>query len=476
MTTTPASPPGSELKKGSVTLPGLLMQSVTTISPAIAGLFTLPFITLNAGVTAPLAYLGAFVIALLLGYVLTQFSRHISSAGSYYTFVSRALGGRAGFVVGWVYLLFYPVVVAQVGSFMGDTLQNTLKAEYGIDFPWWIFMIVIIAVVALTAWRGIDLSVNVLIVMGSLEILIALALGIWGFAVPGEGGVNLDWVNPGNAPSLNGLFLGVVFAIFAITGWDAAAPLAEESVEPRRTVPRAVLGSIIILGVFLVVVSWGQLTGWGTADSAGLAASGELPAFVLGHRFWGPAWILVLLALLNSAIAVAIAATNASVRLMLGMARAGALPGSLARVHPRFKTPTRAIVVQTVINVLLGLVLPLLIGVANVYNVTGTWFTFALAVVYIIANIGLPVYYLRNHREEFSVLKHVIVPAIGSVALLVVIYFSLVPFPAFPIAIAPIVVVAWLVAGVIVMLVAYRGERAKRLDAAAASDTGLSAG
>jgi amino acid transporter len=70
------------------------MQSVTSIAPAIAGLFTVPFIVLNAGVSAPMAYLGAFVIALLLGYVLAPFSRHLSSTGSYYTFVSRSLGGR----------------------------------------------------------------------------------------------------------------------------------------------------------------------------------------------------------------------------------------------------------------------------------------------------------------------------------------------------------------------------------------------
>jgi amino acid transporter len=475
MTSTSTPPPATELKKGSVGLSGLLMQSITTISPAIAGLFTLPFIVSNAGVTAPLAYLGAFVIALLLGYVLSQFTRHMSSAGSYYTFTSRALGGRAGFVVGWIYLLFYPVVVAQVGSFMGDTLEQTLKAEFGITFPWWIFMIILIALCALTAWRGIDLSVKVLIVMGSLEILATLAVALWGFAVPGDGGVTLDWVNPANAPSVNGLFLGVVFAIFAITGWDAAAPLAEESLEPRKTVPRAVLGSIVILGVFLVLVSWGQITGWGQAHVGDLPSSSILPAFALGKQFWGPAWIIVLLALLNSALAVAIASTNASVRLLLGMARAGALPAGLARVHPTFRTPSRAIVVQTILNVLLGLVLPVVIGVANVYNVTGTWFTFALCVVYVISNVALPVYYLRFHRDEFNVLKHIVVPAIGTIALLTVVYFSLVPFPPFPILLAPIVVLAWLIIGIVVVLVIYRGERARRLDAAAASDTGFSA-
>ena len=120
----------TKLKPGAIGLPGVLMQGVTAIAPAIAALFTLPFIVSNAGVTAPLAYLGAFVIALMLGYVLAQFSKYMTSSGTYYTYVSNSLGGRMGFLVAWVYMLFYPVVVAQVGSFMGDTLQATLKAEY----------------------------------------------------------------------------------------------------------------------------------------------------------------------------------------------------------------------------------------------------------------------------------------------------------------------------------------------------------
>ena len=106
----------TKLKAGAIGLPGVLMQGVTAIAPAIAGMFTIPFIVSNAGVAAPLAYLGAFVIALMLGYVLAQFTKHMTSSGTYYTFVSNSLGERWGFLVAWTYLLFYPVVVAQVGS------------------------------------------------------------------------------------------------------------------------------------------------------------------------------------------------------------------------------------------------------------------------------------------------------------------------------------------------------------------------
>ncbi len=468
--TTQSAPP-DQLKRNSVGLPGVLMQSVTTISPAIAGLFTLPFIVLNAGVTAPLAYFGAFVIALSLGYVLSQFSRHISSVGSYYTFVARSLTPAIGIVVAWIYLLFYPVVVAQAGSFMGDVLEVTLRDNFNINIPWWVFVGAIIIICALTAIRGIDLSIKLIIVMGGIEILVVLVLAIWGFAVPGDGGINFDWVNPGNAPSLNGFALGVVFAIFALTGWDAAAPLAEEAVEPRRTVPRAVLGSIIFLGIFLVIASWGQITGWGSnlllGDGPEALVSGEhpLPAFVLGEKFWGLGWIIVLLALLNSVIAVCIACTNSAVRFFLGLARAGVFPAGLAKIHPKYKTPINAVWLQTGISVVLGLILPLLIGVSNVYNVTGTWFTFALAIVYIVSNIGLIRFYWREHRDEFNWFKHVVVPVFGIIMLLVLVVFSLKDI-AFPIIIAPIVVVVWAVIGVIVTLVIYRGTRKEKLDKA----------
>ncbi len=347
----------------------------------------------------------------------------------------------------WTYLLFYPVVVAQVGSFMGSTLQSTLGAEYGISFHWWYFMVFLIALTGLTAWRGIELSTGLIVVLGIIEIVIVLALAISGFIDPGQGGVNLNWPNPSNAPSGHGLFLGVVFAIFAISGWDAAAPLGEESEDPKRNVPRGVMGSIVILGVFLVFVSWGQTAGWGTDHMTAFANSSQLPAFVLGHRFWGGAWIIVLIALFNSAIAVSIACTNSATRFLYGMARTGVLPRSLTSIHRQFRTPTNAILFQTVLNVLLGIVLPIAVGVANVYNITGTWFTFALAPVYAAANIGLYRYYRRNFPQELNWFKHVVVPVIGTVALGLVVYYSVSPLPAYPVSLAPFIVLGWIALG-----------------------------
>ncbi|HEX3977965.1 MAG TPA: amino acid permease, partial [Solirubrobacteraceae bacterium] len=192
-------------------------------------------------------------------------------------------------------------------------------------------------------------------------------------------------------------------------------------------------------------------------------SSSQLPAFVLGHKFWGGAWIIVLIALFNSAIAVAIACTNSATRILYGMARTGVLPRRLTDIHPRYRTPTTAIALQTVINVLLGIVLPIAVGVANVYNITGTWFTFALAPVYIVANIGLFVYYRRNYPQELNWFKHIVVPLIGSVALVLVVYYSVNPLPAYPINLAPFIVIGWILVGAAILTWMVRSGRASLL-------------
>src|SRR5262249_16875088 len=94
----------TELRPAAVRLPGAVMQNVTHIAPAIAAFFFTQTLVGFAGAQAPLAYLLGFVIVLALGTCLVQLAKKFSSAGGYYTYVSRTLGPRLGFVTGWVYM------------------------------------------------------------------------------------------------------------------------------------------------------------------------------------------------------------------------------------------------------------------------------------------------------------------------------------------------------------------------------------
>src|SRR5207253_7767541 len=94
-----------------------------------------------------------------------------------------------------------------------------------------------------------------------------------------------------------------------------AAPLAEETRDPKRNVPRAVMWSIVILGAFLVLVNWGEAVGWGTNVISKLPSSSTLPALVLGERFWGGGWVVLLIAFFSSVMAVSLACNNVATRM-----------------------------------------------------------------------------------------------------------------------------------------------------------------
>ena len=186
----------TELKAGTLNLPEVLMQSVTTIAPAIAALFFTPFVVSLAGVASPLAYPIGFVITLFLGIVLVQFTKKLPAAGGYYTYISRSLHPRVGWLVAWLFILYAPTVGGIVSLYMGNILQQELQANWGINWPWFpaVFMIVVITGVALIQYRGISISGRVILILGLIEMGLVLLLAIWAIANPGPGGVNFDSV------------------------------------------------------------------------------------------------------------------------------------------------------------------------------------------------------------------------------------------------------------------------------------------
>jgi amino acid transporter len=160
---------GTRLRAGAIGLGGATMQAVATIAPAIAGLFFTQYVVSLTGVTAPLAYVLGVCIVLMLGSTLVQLSKHMSSAGGYYTFVSRAINPRVGFLTAWMYVFYNPLCAGPIYAYFGYILQQELKTQYGINAPylWWLCLVTGAPFVAFLAWRGLALSVRVLVGLGS---------------------------------------------------------------------------------------------------------------------------------------------------------------------------------------------------------------------------------------------------------------------------------------------------------------------
>ena len=207
---------------------------------------------------------------------------------------------------------------------------------------------------------------------------------------------------------------------------------------------------VVLIGSFLVIVFWGVITGFGN-DADAIANSPDLPALALAHRVWGAGWIIILFAFLNSVAAVSIACANVGTRMWYGMARSGSFPKALAKVHPVHKTPTNAILVQMVLNLVAGLYVGFVFSPdTGFYLVTGLLLVLAVSVAYIMANAAVFRFYWTEHRDEFNWILHVVFPIVSTLVLLYAIYKS---FPlATPFDLAPLVDGAWFVVGIVILL------------------------
>jgi amino acid transporter len=414
----------TELRENAVGLPGMLMQGIATIGPSFAILASFVFIVSFAGLVTPWAYLFGGILLGLQALSAAQLAKVFPSAGGWYTWIARAFHPRAGFFAGVLFSIWLPPVATLTMSFLAKTvLEPSIKAEYGVDVPWWIWVVAGVALVIFFAYQGISISEKALIITGLIEIVIMVALAFTGLASPGPGGFSFGPLNPGNFGLASNLFLGVVFSIFAFSGWESTGPLAEESKNPKRNVPIGLVGSVVILTVYFVFVTWGYLVGIGVSKVGSIPTASAFPVATMAQRVWGGAWVLLLFALLNSAIALSIACFNGGTRTWYAMGRSGVLPKMVGKVNPTRKTPVNAISLQVGVQVL-AFVCVLIWGAEDVFFSWANAITIGLVLMYVLCNIGVVRYYLTEGRAQFNPLLHIVVPVVASAAGVVVVWKS----------------------------------------------------
>jgi amino acid transporter len=369
------------------------------------------------------------------------------------------VGPRFGFLTGWMFVLYSPVVAGPALAYFGLILEGELAANHAATwFHWWMIVIVGLPLVALVGYLGIAISMKAIVIVGAVEFLIVLGLGISGLVNPGPGGFTFETFttgfNPGGLATASGFALAIVFTVQGLTGWEDAVPLAEETENPRRNVPRATMWSIVIIGLMAILAIWGQVIGWGIANLPALPASPELPALVISHRVWGGLWWLALLAMFTSVMGASLATQNVATRMWFGMGRSGALPAAFGRVHPVRKTPTLAVTTQLALSMGLGLGGGWLLGPDKIFIlILGFVLVLGVIFVYVIANIGVVLFYWREERATFSWVYHFVFPVGTSLILLYSVYKSFVPLPASPYNWSPLIVAVWLLIGLVILAV-----------------------
>jgi amino acid transporter len=304
----------------------------------------------------------------------------------------------------------------------------------------------------LFTYYGVQFSLRTTALLGGAEMLILLALAVTFLVHPGPHSSYRAPLEPSLSPHhFRGILAGMVFSILALSGFEAPAPLAQESRRPGKFVASAIMLSLLAIGAFYVFASYASAIGWGTADMAGFANDAN-PYYTLGHRLWGAGWWLVVLAIVNSAIGAGLACTNAASRVMYTMGQTGTLPPAFGRIHPVHRTPTFAIGFLQLCGIVPVLLVGLLLRPSDIFGFLGTIATLAAIILYSMANVALTAYVRRELPHEFSISRHAVIPWIGTIALLPVLMVTLYPVPSWPYNITPYAFAIILVLGIGYML------------------------
>jgi amino acid transporter len=395
-----------------LSLADCIAQSVGFIGPVFSSAFVIPLIVgvisatgKGAGGAAPLAVLIAAIGIFALGWIVASYARRVHAAGSLYDYVSRSLGERLGTASGWLYYSGTIALTAGLIVLMGGYLHDTLDAEFHHPLmSGWLWSVIITAGIFLVLFLGVQISTRVQLTLALISMAVVFAFFVYVIAKLGSDNDVAKAFNPSSSPTgWSGVLFGVLYGVLIFVGFETAANLAEETANPKRQIPRAVLISIGIVSVFYLVAAYVEVAGFGF-DLTTILSAAAAPLFALASPssaggFGSTSLVrLMELVVLLDMIAVAIGASVSSTRGIFAMARDRRLPRALASVSKRFGTPLGAIVTLTAVD--------LLFIIANerwtslfalpppsphyfaIFSWASTYGAFALVVVYALMSLG----------------------------------------------------------------------------------------
>ncbi|WP_111497886.1 APC family permease [Marinobacter bohaiensis] len=354
--------------------------------------------------SVPTAYIITTIAMLFTAYSYGVMSRAFPVSGSAYTYVRKTIDSRVGFMVGWGVLLdyfFLPMVIWLIGA-------AYLGAKFP-DVPTWVFLLGFIGITTVLNVMGIKLAAKVnslLMVFQVLVIVFFVVLSLRHVFMDGGTDALFSMAPFFNADSsFATIAAGAAVAAYSFLGFDAVTTLTEETINPRRNIPRAILLTALIGGGIYVLVGYTtQLVHPGAvfenADSAAFEIARTIGADLFGAIFLAG----MILAQFTSGIAAQASAS----RLLFAMGRDAVLPRKLfGALHPRFHTPVFSIVLTGLIGVV-----ALFLDVLS----AASFINFGAFIAFTMVNVSVIVMYLKDAsmRAEYGVLKAVVVPLVGA--------------------------------------------------------------
>jgi amino acid transporter len=391
-------------------LPDVIAQSVGFMGPVFSSAFVIPLVVgvvsasgKGGGVASPLSVLIAAIGIFALGWIISQYAKEVHAAGSLYDYVTRGLGERVGTAAGWLYYGGVTVLMTGLLLLIGGYVEGTLQSEFNVDpLPSWAWTVLVIALITAILHFGARLSTRSQLTLALISMLVVLVFFIVVIVKLGSANSAAPFKPSSAADGWSGIFFGVLYGVLMFVGFETAANLAEETGNPRREIPIAIITTAAIATGFFILAAYVEVAGFHFSLKTLTAAAGA-PLFALGAPKaaggYGGTWIdrLLELVVLFDMIAVAIGCAVSASRGIFAMARDRRFPAQLAVVSKRHGTPLGATIFLVGASVATLLVnqfwtglfaLPQTPHFFSLFAWGSTFGGFALVVVYLLMCVG----------------------------------------------------------------------------------------
>jgi amino acid transporter len=330
-----------------LSLGSVVLFGIAYMTPIIV-LGTFGILAQSTAGMVPAAYLAALVAMFFTAMSYGRMASAFPVAGSAYSYVRKAISPKLGFIAGWAVLLdylFLPMAIWLIGA---AYLNSAFPAV-----PQWIWVLAFIGITSAINIVGLKLAngINALLMLVQFLVLIAfVALCI--HYVGGDASTPLWSIKP----FFNGdmqmplIMSGAAIACYSFLGFDAVSTLTEETRDPRRTIPRAIMLITLIGGLIFVSVSYFVQI----AHPSFQFDSVDSAAYEIARNIGGDLFVTIfLIGLIVGQFASGLSAQASGSRLLFAMGRDGVLPKSFfGSLHERFGTPVNSILLCAVVALL----------------------------------------------------------------------------------------------------------------------------
>ncbi|MBV9389820.1 MAG: APC family permease [Chroococcidiopsidaceae cyanobacterium CP_BM_ER_R8_30] len=409
------------LKRACLSYGEVLAQSVAVLAPSTVPAAILGLIFASAGNGTWLSFLLGMIGILLVSININQFARRSASPGSLYSYIVKGLGPTAGVFCAWGLILGY--LFTGMSTLCGFAIfGQTLLGDLGLHTHILTLFVVGTAAAWYVAYKDIQLSAKMMLQIEGVSILLVLLLGaiVWvhkGFAID-TAQLTLQGATPG------GVAVGIVLVVFGFSGFESSTALGDEAKDPLRTIPRSLIQSTLISGVFFTLMAGIIVLAFHSAavDLSKTEAPLDYLAQQAGVGLLGK---LISVGALLSFFSCTLGCVNSTARILFMMARHGLLANSLGKVHRVNKTPNIAIGLSSLLTFLVPTVLHLFsVKTFDSQGYLGTICTYGFLLVYILISLAAPVYLYRLRKLRlqdvvFSVLgvAFMLLPVVGTVGI-----------------------------------------------------------